>query len=135
MAVATKSKPRSTFKAKANQLVDFARRIAGHCANSAEFFNAIYGGKGMANDLFPSEPERNAFLRSKQCKEIRKIKLSLPKPPVMDAGDFTANGHLSITLRLPKSVHAALMAEAAAEGVSLDQLCLSKLVAQLRELV
>jgi hypothetical protein len=28
-----------------------------------------------------------------------------------------------------------LLAEARAEGVSLDQLCLSKLVAQLRELV
>ena len=37
-----------------------------------------------------------------------------------------------IGVRLARSVHAALLAEAKAEGVSLNQLCLSKLVAQLR---
>ena len=45
----------------------------------------------------------------------------------------TANGAISV--RLPRSVHAALLAEAKAEGVSLNQLCLSKLVAQLRAVV
>ncbi|MBI1830663.1 MAG: toxin-antitoxin system HicB family antitoxin [Planctomycetes bacterium] len=54
---------------------------------------------------------------------------------MQNLGDVGANGHLSVTLRLPRSVHKALQAEAAAEGVSLEQLCLSKLVAQLRELV
>ena len=48
--------------------------------------------------------------------------------------DPAANGSHSVTLRLPKKLHQALLAEAAAEGVKLDQLCLSKLVVQLREL-
>ena len=39
------------------------------------------------------------------------------------------------SIRLPRSVHAALLAEAKAEGVSLNQLCLSKLVAQLRAVI
>lgn len=58
-----------------------------------------------------------------------------PLTPINEDISNGSNGHLSVTLRLPKSVHAALLAEAAAEGVSMDQLCLSKLVAQLRELV
>jgi predicted HicB family RNase H-like nuclease len=41
----------------------------------------------------------------------------------------TARGAVSV--RLPRSVHAALLAEARAEGVSLNQLCLSKLVVSL----
>ena len=35
----------------------------------------------------------------------------------------------------PRSVHAALIAEAKAEGVSLNQLCVAKLIAQLRAVV
>jgi predicted HicB family RNase H-like nuclease len=35
----------------------------------------------------------------------------------------------------PRSVHAALLAEAKAEGVSMNQLCLSKLVARHRVVV
>ena len=52
--------------------------------------------------------------------------------PVIIA-DITANGAISV--RLPRSVHAALLAEAKAEGVSVNQLCAAKLVAQLRAVV
>jgi predicted HicB family RNase H-like nuclease len=38
-------------------------------------------------------------------------------------------------VRLPRSVPAALLAEAKAEGVSLNQFCLSILVAQLRAVI
>jgi len=54
-------------------------------------------------------------------------------PPRPSAILATANGAISV--RLPRSVHAALLAEAKAEGVSLNQLCLSKLVAQLRAVI
>jgi predicted HicB family RNase H-like nuclease len=45
----------------------------------------------------------------------------------------SANG--AIRVRLPRSVHAALLAEAKAEGGGLNQLCLSELVAQVRAVV
>jgi predicted HicB family RNase H-like nuclease len=48
----------------------------------------------------------------------------------LDPAGHTANGVMSI--RLPRPVHAALLAEAKAEGVGLNQLRPSKLVAQLR---
>jgi predicted HicB family RNase H-like nuclease len=42
---------------------------------------------------------------------------------------------VAFSVRPPRSVHAALLAEAKAEGVSLNQLCVSKLVARLRAVV
>ncbi len=45
----------------------------------------------------------------------------------------TANGKLSV--RLPRTIHAALLTEAKAEGISLNQLCLAKLSVQLRAIV
>jgi predicted HicB family RNase H-like nuclease len=59
----------------------------------------------------------------------------LPTPSVKNFGELLAHAHGAISVRLPRSVHAALLAEAKAEGVSLNQLCLSKLVAQLRAVV
>jgi hypothetical protein len=51
----------------------------------------------------------------------------------MVSAPSAANG--AINVRLPRSVHAALLAEAMAEGVSLNQLCLCKLVAQLQAVI
>jgi hypothetical protein len=135
MAVVAKSKVNPKHGSKAGQLLAYARVVANRGADSTEFFNAIYGKAGKANELFPTDSERASFLRTKECKEIRKLKLALPDPPVQVIGDALSNEPLSVTLRLPKSIHQSLLAEAAEEGVSLDQLCLSKLVAQLRELV
>jgi predicted HicB family RNase H-like nuclease len=50
-------------------------------------------------------------------------------------GRLAASGNGAIRVRLPRSVHAVLLAEAKAEGVSLNQLCLSTLVVQLRAVI
>ena len=60
---------------------------------------------------------------------------SLPRPPDKEVRELVSSANGAISVRLPRSVHAALLAEAKAEGVSLNQLCLSKLVAQLRAVV
>jgi hypothetical protein len=135
MATRIKATPTSKIKAKARELLSFALELAPTCKNSMEFRNAIYGKDGKANELFSSQPERAAFLRTEESREIRKLSSKLPDPPLQDVGDLLANGNLNIQVRVPRSVHDALVAEAATEGVSLEQLCLSKLVAQLRELV
>lgn len=80
--------------------------------------------------LFPTKKDWLAFERSEENKELQKLIETLPT-----SSQPNSNGDLALTLRLPRSLHSALLKEAAAEGVSLDQLCLSKLVAQLRELV
>lgn len=52
-------------------------------------------------------------------------------------GNWMSTASGTTTLRIPKSLHAALLAEAEAEaeGISLHQLCLTKLAVQLRAAV
>lgn len=131
MTMMTKIKA-PTIKARAKQLLEFARDEAQKGKSAAELFLVTFGSQGKARKLFHTKAEWAALERTDEIKAIHKLIESATKTPVNDG---IANGEVRVTLPLPKSVHAALRAEAAAEGVSLDQLCLSKLVAQLRELV
>ena len=72
-----------------------------------------------------------------QLRQLRVLAVMdrLPAPLVKEVVQLTASANGAISVRLPRSVHAALLAEAKAEGVSLNQLCLSKLVAQLRAVI
>jgi hypothetical protein len=121
--------------AKARQVLAFAEQRATEVADWLELHFALFGVNGKATELFPNEDERSAFLRSPQYKRILALMDTLPRPPDKEVREFVSSANGAISVRLPRSVHAALLAEAKAEGVSLNQLCLSKLVAQLRAVV
>ena len=135
MANRTKAKPSSKVEAKAGQLLAFAEERARHGTDWVELHNALFGLGGKASELFTNKSERTAFARTAACKKIFALLDGLPAPPVKEFGELLATANGAISVRLPRSVHAALLAEAQAEGVSLNQLCLSKLVSQLRALV
>jgi hypothetical protein len=121
--------------AKARQVLAFAEQRATRDADWIELSNALFGLGGKATELFPSETERTAFCRTKEYKRILGLMDSMPKPRSKGFVDLVASANGAISVRLPRSVHAALLAEAKAEGVSLNQLCVAKLVAQLRAVV
>jgi hypothetical protein len=121
--------------AAARQLLAFAEERARQCADWVELHNALFGLGGKATELLTTESDRTAFAQTAECKRIFALLDGLPAPAIKDFGELLATAHGAISVRLPRSVHAALLAEARAEGVSLNQLCLSKLVAQLRAVV
>jgi HicB family len=91
--------------------------------------NAVYAPGGPFGRLFPTEDERTAFENSKEGKKIDELIGGLPEPPVRPwpkeySGKFN--------VRIPRSLHAALVCEAEAEGVSLNQLVLAKLALHLQ---
>jgi hypothetical protein len=133
--MSTRRIKRSKVAVKARQLLEFTEERAQQAADWVELHNALFGLGGKANELFATESERTAFAQTEECKRIFRLMDSLPPPVVKDFGTLLATANGAISVRLPRSVHAALLAEAKAEGVSLNQLCLSKLVAQLRALV
>jgi hypothetical protein len=100
-----------------------------------ERHNALFGLGSRATTLFPTEEERKTLVRMPEYKRILVLLDSLPQPPVKEFAELPATATGAIRVRLPRSVHAALLAEAKAERVSLNQLCLSKLMAQLRAVV
>jgi hypothetical protein len=132
--MAAKKKRQVSYKvrAKARQVLEFAERRAKEAADWVELHNALYGLSGKATELFTTEAERTAFCQTEEYKRILSLMDHLPAPPVKDFGELLASANGAISVRLPRSVHAALLAEAKAEGVSLNQLCVSKLVVQLR---
>ena len=104
-------------------------------ADWLELHFALYGVGGKATELFKTESERTAFSRTAEFRRISALLDTLPRPASKEINELVSSANGAISVHLPRSVHAALLAEAKAEGVSLNQLCLSKLVAQLRTVV
>jgi hypothetical protein len=121
--------------AKARAVLAFAEERAGEATNWLDLSNALFGPAGKVTHTFPTEAERTAFAKTKEYKQVLALLDRLPAPPVTEHLDLTATANGAISVRLPRSVHAALLVEAKAEGVSLNQLCVAKLVAQLRAVV
>src|SRR5262245_11555658 len=132
MTAKKKSQVGRRIVARARQVLAFAQQRAAKAADWIELSNALFGLGGKATELFPTETERTAFCRTEEYKSILALMDTLPQPQVKGFVDMVASANGAISVRLPRSVHAALLAEAKAEGVSLNQLCVAKLVAQLR---
>ncbi len=126
-----------TLKKRFAESQRFAERLAAQSASWVALHNALYGIGGKLLELFPTEADRSAFAKSAAATRIHALLEELRDehgdPPAIAENVASANGR--ILLRLPRSVHAALLAESEAEGVSLNQLCLAKLSLQLRAAV
>ena len=79
--------------------------------------------------LFPTKADRAAFSRTKERQQIDELIDSLPDPPVVSQRQELIG---KFNVRIPKSLHAALVSEAEKEGVSLNQLVLTKLAMHLQ---
>lgn len=135
MTVKNKPKVSTAILAKARQVLEFAQERAATVTDWLELSNALYAPDGKATELFPTEAERSAFLRTSEYKRILALMDTLPQPKTKEPREVVSSANGAISVRLPRSVHAALLAEAKAEGVSLNQLCAAKLIAQLRTVV
>lgn len=86
--------------------------------------NAIFGIGGALIQLFPTKAERLEFSQSDEYREIQTLLESAP-------GRLRPEANGKVLVRLPKSMHAALLAEAEAEGATLNTLIVAKLAVQL----
>ena len=112
----------------AQQLLQIANEAASRAECWEDIHNAVYGVGGPFSQLFATPAERTAFSKTVEYDQIRKLIQSLP------GRSGTSNEYNGrILVRVPKSVHAALAHEAEQEGVSLNQLIVAKLSAQLRD--
>jgi hypothetical protein len=121
---------------RAQQVLAFAEQRAREAANWLELSNALFGPDGEATLAFSTQADRTAFAKTREYKRILALMDTLPPPAVTpEVVEMVSTANGAISVRLPRSVHAALLVEAKAEGVSLNQLCVAKLVAQLRAVV
>jgi hypothetical protein len=136
-AMATRKKPKvnADIRTRAREVLAFAEVRARTARDAAEFSNSLFAPGGRAIELFPTQPERAAFFRTPEYRRILALKATLPSPPVRGTIELVPVTNGTIVLHVPQSIHNALVEEARAEGVSLENLCLSKLVAPLRSVV
>lgn len=114
-------------KTPAQQFLEFAHAHAKKATTAIDLHNAIYGNGAKFSQLFPTQRARTLFFESPEYKAINGLLDGL--------GGYTESGMTpsgKFTVRAPISLHAALIEEAEAEGVSLNQLVISKLAVGLR---
>src|SRR5712691_3067150 len=117
-------------KNRAEQLLTLARKLAETPGLTwVEANNAVYGPGAPFARLFPSAADRVAFSKTTSSRLTQEIIDSLPEPPV---GPQRREYSGKFNVRVPKSLHAALANEAEAEGVSLNQLAVTKLALHLQ---
>lgn len=120
------------------KFLDEVRRLHRRGVSSTEFWNALCGIDGQLSRLFPTQSERVAFAKTAEWKKFHELWQELQERDKRSSRAFaatTASANGTVILRLPKSVHTALIREAEYEGTSLNQLCVAKLSAQLAEVV
>ena len=117
---------------RATELLAFAKERAPQCSTWVELSNLVFGPGGPVMRLFPSESDRAKLVETPEHAAIWEIFEAMPEGETADAREDHSG---KILVRVPKSIHAALLAEAESEGVSLNQLILSKLCVQLQAVV
>ena len=114
------------MKTPAQQLLEFAQQEATSAATGITLHNAVYGVGGKFAELFPTQRARTLFAESDEFKTINGL--------IDGLGGYTGEAGApsgKFNLRVPVSMHAALIREAESEGVSLNQLCVAKLALDL----
>lgn len=111
----------------AAELLAEAEQAARSAASWADLSNFLFDpDTGLIAKAYPTREQRAAFLQTEEYKRVRQLlHRAIERHGLVD-GATPRNSEPSV-VRLPHSLHAALRREAAAEGVSLDELVVAKL--------
>lgn len=96
-----------------------------------EFYREILGVEGVVHRLFPDADAMQRFRETREYDQIQQMLAALRSrdPAKIDA----VEPQRMITVRLPKSLHDALRAEADQHDTSINKLCISKLLQAIDE--
>jgi predicted HicB family RNase H-like nuclease len=92
----------------------------------ATFFREVLGVTGIVHRTYPTPETLAEFEKTPLYQEIQQMLLKLREKNAEVPADVEPTR--VITVRLPKSLHEALRAEAHTRQTSMNQLCISKLL-------
>jgi hypothetical protein len=120
--------------AKDKETLQSANDAAASAASWADLSNVLFDPvSGLITRAYPTREERAAFLKTDEYKKIRAlISAAMDRTGLVNGATPTKSG--KFVVRLPRSLHAALDREARDEGVSLNQLVVTKLAVQMSKL-
>ncbi len=125
-----------SIERKATRVLEHAKALAEKVESWADFSAELFDQtSGVVAKTFRTDIERQAFYDSEQYKEIQQILAGLMRQFGVATGSQRKEKSGRFVVRLPKTVHQKLDIEAKREGVSLNQLAVSKLTVPLAEAV
>jgi len=116
------------------ELLKEAQRAAQDAESWADLSNFLFNPvDGLVAKAYPTRAAREAFVKTKEYRKIRQlISDAMQRHGLVEGATPRKSGRFVV--RVPQSLHAALEREAAAEGVSLNQLVVAKLAVGLGRL-
>ncbi|MCR9118002.1 MAG: toxin-antitoxin system HicB family antitoxin [bacterium] len=119
------------IQAKAAEVYRIARELQMHNPSWEVFFRQIVGMGGAIPTAFPTPEAKAAFAETDEYAEIHKM-LAVLRTARGEEAERREPTRV-ITVRLPKSLHESLRAEAHEHQTSMNKLCISKLLQALSE--
>ncbi len=118
-----------TFEERCQQAFNICNDLFAHAPIWVCFFRETLAGGGMVRALFADEMEYADFLCTDAFSQIQQMLTALRSRdlPENDPND----PQRMITVRLPKSLHEALCDEAGRLNISINKLCISRMLQQL----
>ena len=115
-----------TFELRCSQAFDVANDLFGNAPTWVCFYRELLGGSGMIHLIFTDNDEFGRFLRTDQYHQIQQMLTALRSRdlPENDPND----PQRMITVRLPKSLHEAMCDEAGRLNISVNRLCISRML-------
>lgn len=111
---------------KAAGILKIAADAFARTGNWIVFYRDILGVNGVVRRTFKTEAEQAAFQDTPQFAELLEMVAALRSQDV-SRGD-SVEPEKMITIRLPESLHAVLTSEAESMKLSINKLCISKLI-------
>lgn len=118
--------PAADFSARCDQAFSLANDLFGHAPTWVCFFREVLADGGLARKLFSTIEEYEQFMSTSHYDQIQQMLTGLRSRdlPENDPND----PQRMITVRLPKSLHKALCDEARRLNISVNKLCISRLL-------
>jgi predicted HicB family RNase H-like nuclease len=123
------------MKKTPQEILAAVKREAAVAETWADLSNFVFDPEeGILAGVYKTEAERKAFVQTPEFKAIRQLISELRDRTGLIEG-ATPKKSGKFVVRLPRSLHAALEAEAEREGVSLNQLVVAKLSMSMAQMV
>lgn len=121
--------PEKNFKQRCEQAFDIANDLFGNAPTWVCFYRELLASGGMLNMIFSDESDYAEFQGSDQYQQIQGMLTALRSRdlPENDPND----PQRMITVRLPKSLHEAMCDEATRLNISVNKLCISRMLQML----
>jgi hypothetical protein len=107
------------------RILQEARKLYASRCPWPRFYEAILGPRGLLHQLLTTPEAIAEFVRSPAYKEIQEMLSQLRRRRLRRRGGETIK---ILTVRVPESFHETIAREAAQAGVSINQLCVAKLL-------